>query len=69
MGFLVHMFISFRSSNEIRFENIPQPAVDELEKRLRSLWPPGVDHQAVGVGDWVVKFRQSPWEMKTYVKE
>ena len=66
---LVHMFISFRSGNEIRFENIPQPAVDELEKRLKRLWPPGADHQAVGVGDWVVKFREAPWEMKTHVKE
>lgn len=65
----VHMFISFRNSNEIRFENIPQPAVDELEKRLKRLWPPGAEHQAIGVGDWVVKFRDSPWELKTHVKE
>ncbi|KAF8745590.1 hypothetical protein AX14_006910 [Amanita brunnescens Koide BX004] len=65
----VHMFISFRSGNEIRFENIPQAAVDELEKRLERLWPPGADHQTVHVGDWVVRFREAPWEMKTHVKE
>ncbi|KAK2461927.1 hypothetical protein APHAL10511_006390 [Amanita phalloides] len=65
----LHMFISFRNSNEIRFENIPQPAVNELESKLQELWPPGADHQTVGVGDWVVRFREAPWEMKTHVKE
>ncbi|KAF8640903.1 hypothetical protein AX17_000551 [Amanita inopinata Kibby_2008] len=65
----VHMFISFRNSNEIRFENIPGPAVNELHPRLEELWPPGLDQHQRLDKLWVVKFRDAPWEMKSHVAE
>ncbi|PFH54462.1 hypothetical protein AMATHDRAFT_42 [Amanita thiersii Skay4041] len=68
---LVHIFVSFRNSNEILFENITQPALNELRPKLllKDIWPPGVEYdQQIGY-NWVVKYRDAPWEMKKHTNK
>jgi len=56
------MFVTFKGDSELLLENTLDYARQEIEKEIFPLWPHGVETQVRGF-DWIVRFRNAPWNM------
>jgi hypothetical protein len=57
-----HMFVTFKGDSELLLENTLEHARQEIEKKIFPLWPHGAETQFRG-SDWIVRFRNAPWNM------
>ncbi|GLB36137.1 hypothetical protein LshimejAT787_0304250 [Lyophyllum shimeji] len=60
----LHMFMLFIGNNELRLENIMDPAMRELRATILPMWPDGVEADSQHGHDWTVRFRNNPWVFK-----
>jgi hypothetical protein len=60
-----YIFISLRGTNELVVENLTIPgALDELQRELFPLWPPGIESHETRGDVWRVRFMRGPWSSK-----
>ena len=57
------MFVSFHGYNELHIENIMTLALDEVRKVIWPKWPDGIESDVVLDSKYVVKFRNTPWDL------
>ncbi|KAJ7634289.1 hypothetical protein DFH06DRAFT_684769 [Mycena polygramma] len=57
-----HMFVTFKGDSEMLLENTLDHARREIETEIFPIWPYGVETQVRGY-DWIVRFRNAPWNM------
>ncbi|KAG5647973.1 hypothetical protein DXG03_007007 [Asterophora parasitica] len=60
----LHMFMLLIGNNELRLENIMDPALRELRSTILPLWPEGVESDSQHGHDWTVRFRSNPWTLQ-----
>lgn len=56
------MFVTFKGDSELLLENTLEHARKEIESKIFTLWPHGVEAQIRG-STWSIRFRNSPWNM------
>lgn len=56
------MFVTFKGDSELLLENTLDHARKEIESKIFSLWPHGVEAQIRG-STWSIRFRNAPWNM------
>ncbi|KAF8078638.1 hypothetical protein FPV67DRAFT_68256 [Lyophyllum atratum] len=57
------MFMVLIGNNELRLENIMDPAMRELRASILPMWPDGVESDSQHGHDWTVRFRNNPWAL------
>ncbi|KAF5385193.1 hypothetical protein D9615_001511 [Tricholomella constricta] len=60
----LHMFMLLIGNNELRLENVMDPALRELRSTIVPRWPDGVESDSQHGHDWTVRFRNNPWTLQ-----